>query len=380
MVYPYQMRIFKGILVAALAVGIFFGGYFFGSTEKSGPRSSSSLNLSLVNEVYSLIRGKFIGTIDSNKLSEGAAAGLVSGLNDPYSEYLSIDESNALKDELSGEVTGIGVEVGKKDTHIVIIAPIEKSPAAAAGLRAGDIILSVDEKPVYATSLLDAVSRIRGTAGTKVKLKIQRGSAVFDVELTRQVVSVPSVAYKELEPRIGYIKISVFASDVSREIKKAADTINARGIKTVIIDLRGNPGGLYDEAVSFLDEIFDSGTLVIQEMSDGKRIESKAKPGGAMNDKKFVVLFDEGSASAAEIVAGALIDLKDVLTVGQKTFGKGSVQQPFDLANGGQLKLTVAKWLTPRGRLIDGNGIEPKIVIEGADAQLSRALEIAKNL
>lgn len=376
------------LLVGVAIVGVLLaagGGYEFGRWLL--PKYNAPLDMGKVNEVYSLLKTKFDGSIDQAKLTDGAIQGMVASLGDPYTTFLTADESKSLQDELSGQLSGIGAEIGIKNNHLTVIAPVDGSPALAAGLKPGDVIAEIDGVDSSGYTLDEAVAKIRGPKGTTVKLMIIRGSdSPHELTITRDLITVKSVKWSMKQPGVGYIAISQFASDTSDLMNQAANELKAQGAKAIVLDLRSDPGGYLDAAVSVSSQFVNHGLIVEERSDNGTKTPYRATGGGKLVGLPVVVLVDGGSASAAEITAGALHDDDGALLVGETTFGKGSVQEIQPLGNE-SLKVTVAHWYTPKGVNISKTGIKPDIEIKnntddfnaGRDPQLDRALQEAAN-
>lgn len=338
-----------------------------------------------LSNLQQILSNRFDGQIDIGKLLEGAKAGLVGSTGDPYTAYLTAEEARQLDDDLSGKLKGIGAEIGQKDGLIIVVAPLDGSPAQAADLRAGDAILEIDGKDTLGLSIAQAVLKIRGEEGSEVKLKIGRGIRSLDVTIKRAVITVPSVKWS-LKDGVGYIKLSRFASDTGDKLNQAASELKAQGANSFLLDLRNNPGGYLDASVDVAGQFLAKGFVVVEERRGGKTEKVlKAKGGGRLVGVPLVVLINQGSASASEIVAGALQDHGKARIAGAKSFGKGSVQDLVELEGGSQLKVTIAHWFTPKGRGIDGEGIKPDVEIKQtddgdslSDAQLDEALKLLK--
>jgi len=313
--------------------------------------------------VLELVQSRYVDTVDAQKLVDGATAGLVKATGDPYSAYLEQREWKELMIRASGNYAGIGVYIGVKDKYITVIAPIRGTPAERAGIRAGDLILRVDGKEVTDMPTDKVADMIRGTDGTKVKLTLLRegGTTPFDLEVTRANINVPAAEWKMAAPGIGYIQLREFNSQATRQTSQAISELKSQGAKAFVLDLRGNPGGLVDEAVGVSDLLIEKGPVVHVIDKNGKKETLSAKSSGLK--MPLAVLIDGGSASASEIVAGAVQDTKAGVLVGQKSFGKGSVQLLITLKDGSGLRLTVQKYYTPSGRSIHGVGIEPDITV-----------------
>lgn len=376
----------KAFLNVLILVGVFGLGLGFGTNRiKWGPdgvyrqtvqkSNDSKLDYGGIDELYAQLRDGFDGQIDNSKAEDGLKEGLVKAAGDPYTEYMNPTDSKQFSEELDGTFDGIGAELGKKDQNVVIIAPIDGFPAQKAGIKSGDIISKIDNNSAYDISVNEAVKKIRGTKGTSVKLQIIRDGKALDFEITRDTINVPSVKYEVTSENIGIIHISRFGPDTAGLVDKYALELKAKNIKGVVLDLRGNPGGLLDAAVRVSSNWLPKGKTVLSEKRDGKTIKTyEANGNSTLLGVPTVVLIDEGSASASEITAGALKDNGVASLVGQKSYGKGSVQEVRNLADGGTLKVTIAHWYTPNGRNIDKEGIEPdqKVAISDDDFKFGR--------
>jgi carboxyl-terminal processing protease len=352
--------------------------------------TTGSADFSIFWRTWDLVEKNFDGKIDYTNMVYGAAKGMVSSLGDPYTAFLTPEEANQLQDDLSGTVSGIGAEVAVKNGKITVVAPVDNSPAKKAGVMSGDIILKIDDASTEGMDVNTAVSKIRGQAGTKVKLSVQRGSTTKEFEITREKITVKSVSSEIKNNNIGYVKITRFDENTDADLKNTLSDFQSKNIKKIIVDLRDNPGGYLDQSVSVASEFVGNGVIVSEkkDFSGGKPSEYKALSGGLMtgSDVKIILLVNGGSASASEIVAGALKDHNRATLVGEKTFGKGSVQEIEDLAGGAKLRVTIAHWYTPNGKNISKEGIAPDVEVKLTDAdfnanrdpQLDKALELLK--
>lgn len=358
------------------------------SPAKDNTSLSSQLDYSSVDEVYSLLKKNYDGRLDQTKLMEGLKAGLVEAAGDPYTQYLNPEDAKAFNDQLSGSITGIGAELGTdNDGNILIVSPLSGYPAEKAGLKPKDVIAGIDGQSTSGMSIDSAVSKIRGQPGTKVTLAIIRnGGAPFSVTITREKITIPSVQYKE-EDGIGYLKISQFNSDTVGLAQKAAKEFKDRGVDGVVLDLRSNPGGYLSGAVGISGLWLKNGTAVVSERRGSTVIGTEYAGGNnLLRGLPTVVLINGGSASASEITAGALRDNGVATLVGDKSFGKGSVQQVERLSDGSELKVTIARWYTPSGLNIDKHGITPDVAVEiseadakaGKDSQKDKAYELIR--
>lgn len=340
-------------------------------------------------KVENLIKNNYVDkkTIDENKLIEGAINGMVDSVGDPYTVYLDKQQFEDLLTQTRGSYGGVGIVVGEKEGKLTVIAPIEDSPAEKAGIKAGDIILKVDGKEISAKELEKAVSMMRGKEGTKVILTIFReGKGVKDYELTRSIIVLKTVKSQVLKGDIGYIRITSFDENTADEFEKAFEKLQKQNIKGLVLDLRDNPGGLLDTSVAIADMILPQGTIVYTIDTNGKKDVWKSDPQNI--NMPLVVLVNEGSASASEILSGAIRDFKAGTLIGTKTFGKGLVQNIIDLKDGTGLKVTIARYYTPSGECIQGKGIMPDIVYDlpkelkdkqlpiDEDPQIKKAIEV----
>ena len=325
-------------------------------------------NLQIFSDVLDIVKENYVQEVESKELVEGAISGMLRTL-DPHSSYLDPDAYKELQVETKGSFGGIGIEITVRDGVLTVVSPLEGTPAYELGIQAGDQILRVDGETTKEMTLMEAVKKMRGPKGTNVVLTIMREEFTKpqDFVITRDTIAIRSVRSKTLEPGYGYIRLSQFQSSTARDLRKEIAKLEKenKSLKGLILDLRNNPGGLLDQAVKVSDEFLNEGLIVYT----GGRLKSQDMRFEAhMNTKPhaypIVVLVNEGSASAAEIVAGALQDHKRAVVVGVKTFGKGSVQTVMPLRNGAALRLTTALYYTPNGRSIQAKGIEPDIVVE----------------
>ena len=320
-------------------------------------------------DVYNQIRSGYVEEIEDSTLLEYAIQGMLMGL-DPHSVYLTADDFENLQESTTGEFSGLGIEVGMEDGYVKIIAPIDGSPAAAAGLQSGDVILKLDDTPVKGLSLNEAIDLMRGPKGSEIMLTIGRPgeSQPFEVNLVRDTIKVASVRQRWLEPGYGYIRIAQFQSqtggDVGQALKKLMDEEPLKGL---VLDLRNNPGGILRASVDVAGLFMDGGTVVYTEgRLSNSDMHYDAEPVDASDGIPLVILINSGSASASEIVAGALQDHGRAVVMGTNSFGKGSVQTVLPLSDSRAVKLTTALYFTPNGRSIQAEGIEPDILVERA--------------
>ncbi|MDP4000165.1 MAG: S41 family peptidase [bacterium] len=322
-----------------------------------------------------LIEERYPGKVDTQALVDRATDGLVDGLKDPYSDYLTAKEAGALQDSLSGEVEGIGVEIGIRNERLVVISPLPGSPAVRAGIKSGDRIVAVGETPTQGMTVEEAAERIRGKAGSQVRVTVQTpGERPRPLTITRAQLKAPSVNLS-FRGRTAVLTVSRFGDDTSEDLKRAADEIVKRKSTGIILDLRGNPGGFLEGAVDATSLFIKKGVVVKERLKDGTE-ERSVSDDGRLAKLPVAVLVDQGTASAAEILAGALRDNRDVPLIGERTFGKGSVQDLIDLGDGAVLKLTIAEWLTPDNTSLSEGGLKPDVAVSSKDpaVQLQAAL------
>lgn len=383
------LLVFALVVMLGLGYGLGKGTLTFGRLkDKVSEQNTSSIDFTSVQELYDALKKQYDGQLDDTVLLEGIKQGLASASGDPYTEYFNAEGAKEFTDELQGEFTGIGAELGKEDKTIVIIAPIAGFPAEKAGLRPKDVIVEINGESAYDMSISEAVKRIRGERGTSVKLRVIReGTQDLTIDIVRDLIKIPSVEWSIKEDTIGYMKISRFSADTNSLARKAAAEFTAAGVKSVILDLRGDPGGELSAAVDVASLWLKPGDPVLFEKRDGKTIKTySAKGGNSLTSIHTVVLINEGSASASEILAGALHDHEYAQLVGEKSYGKGSVQQLVRLNDGGVLKVTIARWFTPKDKNIDKEGISPDIEVKrtnedfaaNRDPQLDKALELSR--
>lgn len=325
-----------------------------------------------------LVKDDFYQKTSDEKLVDGAIKGMFSGLDDKYSQYYTKAEFEKLKEQTSGSFVGIGVYISptSDDDHITIIAPIAGSPAEKSGIKAGDKILKVDGKVVSAQNSDEAITMIKGKKGTEVELTIKRGEQILDVNVKRDEIVSKTVEGKVLDDNIGYIKITSFSEHTNKEFEKTLNILKQSDIKGLVIDLRDNPGGLLNVCKDIADSLIGEGTIVYTK--DNKGNTEYLKSDKEKLGLPIAVLTNEGSASASEILTGAIIDNKAGISVGTTTFGKGLVQSVRELKDGTGYKLTTAQYFTPSGEYINGKGIKPTIEEKDEEKQLDVALKWIK--
>jgi len=321
----------------------------------------------IFTEVLNRIRSAYVEPIDDRTLLENAIKGMLAGI-DPHSTYLASDDYDELQESTTGEFGGLGVEVGIEDGFIKIISPMDGSPADRAGVMAGDLIIKLDDTPARDVTLGDTIDLMRGEPGTTVILTIMREgvSEPFEIPVTREIIQARSIRYRMLEPGYAYIRIGTFSVETGNEVKNALNRLNEENdVKGIVLDLRNNPGGVLQAAVGVVDAFIDEGLIVYtQGRVENSEMRFEASTEDPSRGAPLVVLINGGSASASEIVAGALQDHQRAIIMGTPSFGKGSVQTVLPLTNDRAIKLTTALYFTPNGRSIQATGIVPDIVVD----------------
>lgn len=361
------------------------------TVENKLPPAEQKVDFSLFWQVFDQLPKTFIdkSAIDSQKLLYGAISGMVRSLGDPYTVFLDPKQNEAVKSELAGSYEGVGIQIGfNREKRLAVIAPLSGSPAAKAGVSAKDLIVKIGEREAFDLTLPEAVDLIRGPAGTKVKLTLRHVGEEdnYEVEITRAKITVKSVEVEFVDRdggRVGVIKVSRFGDTTDREWDEAVNRVQLERARAVVVDVRNNPGGLLTSAVHLASDFVD-GIVVKQEFSDGSMRPLASDHSGELLDMPMVVIINGGSASAAEIFAGAIQDDKRGRVVGEQSFGKGTVQDAVDLPGGSGLHVTIARWLTPKGTSIADVGISPDVEVKmtredteaDRDPQLDRALEL----
>lgn len=352
-------------------------GNTFGVEVRTG-----ELDLSSLQETYRKLDAKFDGNLDKNKLIESANKGLVSAAGDDYTQFFTAKEAQDLQNDLSGNIGGgIGAELGNRSDKVTIIRPLENSPAAKAGLAAGDIVVAVNGDDTRAATVDDVVKKIRGEVGSTVKMIVDRDGEPKEFSVTREEIVAPDVESK-VTNGVGVLKVSRFDKETGTNVRAAAEDFKKQGVKGVVLDLRGNGGGYLEAGIDVASVWLNDQVVVSERRGDKVIDERKSAKNPVLGDVPTIVLINAGSASASEIVAGALHDHKKATLVGEKSFGKGSVQELIDLSTGAQLKVTVARWYTPNGKNITKEGIAPDTKVDltkddvnaSKDPQLDAAL------
>lgn len=415
---PAQLR----LIVSLIIVGLI--GYFIGVNKvaldwknyqphveissKEPPPSVTQLDFGMFWTVLNKIENTYYDkkAIDPQKLLNGAIAGMVASLDDPYTVYLPPAQNKDFKQGLAGQFEGIGAELGMKGKQIIVVAPLDGGPAQKAGVRAGDMIIKVDDQAIGGWNLNQVVSKIRGEKGTDVRLSVmrQQDQQPRDIKITRDTITVKSLTSwtkqiksldeikqtdtlkAQADQKVVYIRLSQFGDSTNDEWQRLSAEIDRnltadKTIKGVVFDLRNNPGGYLSDAVYISSEFIKDGTAVMQEDKNGERESYPVSGKGLLTDVPIVVLINKGSASASEIVSGALRDHKRAKLIGETSFGKGTIQQAEDLGGGAGLHVTIAKWLTPEGIWVHQKGLEPDIKVDldkedqAHDVQLEKAIE-----
>lgn len=339
-------------------------------------------------ETWDTLHEHYIGELDDHELFYGAVAGMVKAAGDPYTVFSAPEATKQFEENIEGSFSGVGIEIGVEGGVVTVIAPLSGSPAEQAGVREGDVIVAVDEEPITQdTTLDDVVRRIRGPQGEPVTLTVvhrDNGNETEDIEVIRDTIEIESVRM-EITDGIAHIEITNFNGDTAQRFTQAAREAERAGVRGIILDMRGNPGGFLQAAVNIASEFIEPGKLVVSE-EGGEDEEYVSKGNPTLGGIPVVVLVNRGSASASEIVAGALQDQLGAPVIGTQTFGKGSVQEFLKLSDGSSLRVTVAKWFTPSGRSINEEGITPDIEVandretQDVDEQLDRAREEIRNI
>jgi len=349
----------SGITILALTFGE-------GKMVEVRTNSSTHPQFQKVLDVYDELDKKYFKEVDEEKLAEGAMEGMINALGDPYSTYMPKEEAKQFNEQISSSFEGIGAEIQEKDGQIVVVSPIKNSPAEKAGIKPNDIIKTVDGKSIVGKTADQAVKLIRGEKGTKVKIEFQRGDSknLHKITLVRDEIPVETVYASMMKNKVAHIQITSFSEDTYKELLEKLDEMEAKGMKGLVLDVRQNPGGRLDVAINIASLFVATGKPVVQvEDRDGEKNVASAQDGRKVT-VPMTILVDGGSASASEILAGAVNESANVKIIGEKTFGKGTVQTVEDLSDGATLKYTTAKWLTPDGNWIHEKGIKPNVKVK----------------
>lgn len=395
-----KKRNFLGLLLIILVAVSFGGGFYLGQGKSSKSKilalgntatttvSEDAFDFNIYFEAWNSLRSNFVykNKIKDKEMFYGSIKGLAASMNDPYTVFMTPTETKEFASDLAGTFEGIGAEVGMRNDVITIIAPLAGMPAEKAGLKAGDKVYAIDDKSALGLTVDAAVKLIRGPKDTSVKLTIIRDkeTAPRDITIARGIIIVKSVAVTMRPDGIAVIKVTNFNDDTLSLFKDAVKQVTDKKAKGVILDLRNNPGGYLDTAVAMASEWVKEGPVVLEQFGDGNRNEYTALGNPRLGDYKTMVLINGGSASASEIVAGALRDYKKATLVGENTYGKGSVQTIDSLSDGSSIKITVATWMTPEGDYINEKGLLPQIEVKltaadvekNKDPQLQKAVDL----
>ena len=381
-----------GVALAFLVVfATFAGGMFLGQTlerQKTEAYREGLPSVQKIQEVFSIIDHAYVEEVSDKKLINGAVEVMLEALDDPYTHYFDKTHFDSFIEETTGHFDGVGIVISEnKDKELVVISPIDGTTADKAGIKENDVITKIDDKATKGKSSDEAVKLIRGKRGTKVKLTIRREGSketlVFN--LVREQINIPNVSSEKIDGDIGYLRLHQFNEQTQADLKKHYEELKAEKVKGVVFDLRNNPGGILEQSVDVGSLWIKSGAIVKVKSRTGQ-VESRNASGGADEEMPLVILVNKGSASAAEIVAGAMQDYKRAVIVGETTFGKASVQTVINLSDGSGILLTTDKYLTPKGRMIHKKGIKPDIVIkfdphkDKEDVQLKKAEEVLREL
>lgn len=399
---PLLKKILFGFAILLITAGIFYLGVMVGTTQYPAiKRVESILNqetlkpeevdFALFWDVWNRLEDEFVDRdkIDREKLVYGAISGMVKAVGDPYTTFFPPVESRRFQEDVNGSFSGIGAEIGIRKEILTIITPLKGSPAERAGLLAADKVLKINATSTAELSLEEAVGFIRGPQGTEVTLTISRNGAdtIKEIKITRDTIVVPVIETKKIGNDIFYIHLLNFNETSSLEFRKALQEMLLSGRRKLVLDLRNNPGGYLHRAVDIASWFLPAGEVVaLERHSDGSEFAYRSSGHKFLETTPVVVLVNEGSASASEILAGALRDIRGIMIVGKKTFGKGSVQEYSALPDDTSIKITVAKWLTPKGTSINDTGIEPDVAVErtpedvenNRDPQLDKAVEMLR--
>lgn len=361
--------------------------YARGTSGGATPTPEEEAAFQVFWEAWAAVKEEYYGELPpTDKLVDGAIRGMVQVLGDKFTSYISPEIARVINEDATGSFEGIGAMVRMNENNqLEISRPFPGQPADKAGVRAGDIVLAVDGTSIAGYGLYEAIALIRGPAGSKVTLTIERAGEdkPFDVTITRARIEIPIIESKMLPDNIAYVKLDEFSAPATERLQAALKDLLAQKPKGLILDLRDNPGGFLQQAIEVSDQFLASGIIVIERMGEGEEKTFRATSRGIAQDIPMVVLVNGGSASASEIVAGALQDLGRAKLIGEQTFGKGSVQTSRTLSNNGEMRVTIARWFTPNDRAIHGEGLKPDIEVEltaddakaGRDPQLDRAVE-----
>ncbi len=388
-------------LLVFLFLSVFLSGYFLGQNSQLPEKfpqiinkeegKPQDLDFSIFWNAWEIVKNYYVETdkINQQDMIYGAISGMVESIKDPYSVFLTPKESQKLLEDISGSFEGVGMEIGIKDNQLTVVAPLKNTPADKAGIRAGDKIIKIDQTLTQGLILEEAVNLIRGVKETEVSLVVLREGKQKEIKIVRDIINIPVLEWEIKEGDIAYIRIYQFSENLPLEFQVIVSEILSSPAQKIILDLRNNPGGYLEKAIDIASRFLEKGELVtIEDYGKGKIKEHKANGNPLLKEFPLVILINKGSASGSEIVAGALRDQRQVKLIGETSFGKGLVQELKSLKEGANIKITVARWLTPSGLSISEKGLEPDIKVEiteedyekGNDPQLKKAIEVVKEI
>jgi carboxyl-terminal processing protease len=382
------------VLLVFIVLAAFSGGYLLGQSpiapvEVFGPEAGTPRKVrksfAPFWEVWQLVHTRYFERpVDDTVLFEGAINGMLAALGDQHTRYLSpADEANA-REDMQGEFQGIGAEVELVNGNVSVVSPLDGSPAASAGLRPGDILRRADGIDLSSMSLQDSILLVRGPAGSSVRLTIERNGELFEVDIIRDVIRIASVRGQVLDSGIAYVRLSRFGDNTVAEMEETLSDLLAQNPVGLILDVRRNPGGGLDTVVDVADQFLPEGVVLVEQFGDGSKEIFRSDDDGLAEDIPMVVLIDEGSASASEVLAGAIRDRGRGILIGQTTFGKGTVQAWHSVSNGGGVRITIARWLTPAENWVHQSGLTPDYFVsipetgiedDSEDTQLNAAID-----
>lgn len=386
-------EIYKTSAYLLLAVLLFTGGYLLGQSRIApiqflGPAVTTPKEVENTFkpfwETWHFLHKEYLDQpLDDQILTEGAIKGMLATLGDPNTRYLSPLDEQAARQAIQGNIEGIGAEVTSQDGELMIVAPYDGSPAEAAGLKKGDILKEADGVDLTGMDVLEAAALVRGPAGSAVHLLVERDGELFEVEVNRDVIKVPSVQGEILEEDIAYVRLSRFGNNTAEELTAVLNELITQQPQGLVLDLRSNPGGSLISAISVADQFLGEGPILFEQFGNGSETTYEADDEGLAQEVPMVVLIDEGSASASEVIAGAIRDRDRGILVGVTSFGKGTVQTWKQLSDGGGVRITIARWITPEGIWVHGEGLEPDLEVslpailseESTDSQLQAAID-----
>ncbi len=375
----------KVLAIGLLVLGLQGPAWAKQDMTEEKPAVNTFDKLRIFSEILSLLEANYVEDVNSDELIDGAIKGLLKVL-DPHTSYLPPESFKQMQVETSGKFGGLGIEISIRDGILTVVAPIEDTPADRAGMQANDKIIKIEDESTLEMNLTDAVNMLRGERGSTVTITVLREGVdkPFEVSITRDVIKVKSVKFKEYQNNIGYVKIRSFSKTTSRDLDHAIEELNKGNMEKLILDLRNNPGGLLNQAVEVADRFLPAENLIVytQGKTDDQNMRFTTQNRGGRVDFPMIILVNGGSASASEIVAGALQDLNRAVIVGTQTFGKGSVQTIIPLSDGSALRLTTARYYTPSGKVIQSEGITPDIIVEmplrKPDSESEESKELSK--